>query len=119
MRNGLDFNLDFSELKAHFESGGSIYFVVPRKFKKRFRLQTMRIKKFERMRREGGTLITRMAALLYAVFVSLNGFLLGRQDKALRSALLIYETMWRYIGVVDGQDLDGENIKVIFIGREL
>ena len=119
MRNGLDFNLDFDELKAHFEVGGSIYFVVPRKFKKQFRLQTMRIKKFEMMRRGQRTLITRIATLLYAVFLGLNGFLLGRKDKALRRALLIYETMWRYIGVVDGKDLDGGKIKIIFVGREL
>lgn len=117
MKNGLDFNLDFSALKAHFEAGGSIFFVVPVKFKKKFRLQTMRIKKFEMMRRGRRTLVKRFLALFYAVFVGFNGFLLGRKNKALRSALLIYETMWRYIGQVDGMDLDGTNIRIIYVGR--
>jgi hypothetical protein len=92
---------------------GSIYFLIDRRHKKRFRKCIQRLNNLETLIQNNSKFI----ATLYAVYVGLLQICLTFGHKNLDNAVTVYQVAWRHIGSFKGEDYSGNLSKVTFNAR--
>lgn len=91
---------------------GSISFIIDHQHKKRFYNCTQRLNKLQRLFGR-----KKLWAQFYGIYVGILQIILTINHKNLDNALTTYQLAWRHIGTIQGEDIDGKKIKVIFNAR--
>jgi hypothetical protein len=108
---------DFDELRELLKRGGAVNFVVRKVSAGCFKKQAARINKSEKYFNRHNRWSTKLWGFIYVVYVGIKRFLIVNKFPELEKPLLVYETNWRFISRIKGEDLPEGQANIIFFGK--
>jgi len=106
-----------SALHKIFKDGGEVSFVIPKSRAKRMRVQFRRIYNAEAYFAHRFFFFGSVRANIYALYVALHGAFLSYGCKDMGRALLVYETSWKLLAPIEGEDLPDGKAKITYRGK--
>jgi hypothetical protein len=105
----------YDDLKDLLTQNKEVSCVIARKQKRSFYSCIMRLHKYEKMRGNYRSNIGKILTILYGLYVGLIQIAITLKKNELDMAISIYQLGYRYIEKINGENIDDERVRVIYV----
>lgn len=110
---------DLTTLHKSLRRGEEISFIIPKKKARSLAIHFDRIYRSQKKLAFKRGLLSSISANFYALYVEICGRVIAHKGIDTWKAILVFETSWKLLAPLEGEDLDDGLAKVTFRGKKL